>query len=185
MNLPNRLTVLRMILVPFLVLFLLCGQIPFSMIWALHTFAAASITDYLDGKIARSKNLITNFGKFLDPMADKILVISAMICFCYMDLCSPIVLIIVVAREFMVSSLRLVAAAQGIVLAAGLSGKVKTASQMVSTVVILLMLSARQITSVEWPVAEISHALMWITAVIAVYSGAEYLIKNRKLVDEK
>lgn len=185
MNLPNRLTVLRIILVPFLVLFLLCEQIPFSMMWALFIFAAASITDYLDGKIARSRNLITNFGKFLDPMADKILVISTMICFCYIDLCSPIVLIIVVAREFMVSSLRLIAAAQGIVLAAGRSGKIKTASQMVSIVVILLMLSICQITLVEWPVSEISHIFMWITAVITVYSGIEYLIKNRKTISEK
>lgn len=134
MNLPNRLTVLRILLVPVLVLFLLCEQISFSTIWALVIFVAASITDYLDGKIARRRNMITNFGKFLDPMADKILVISAMICFSYMDLCSPVVLIIVIAREFMVSSLRLVAASQGIVLAAGWSGKLKTASQMVSIV---------------------------------------------------
>lgn len=155
------------------------------MMWVLILFAAASITDYLDGKVARRRNLVTNFEKFLDPMADKILVISVMICFSFMDLCSPIVLIIVVAREFMVSSLRLVVASQGIVLAAGRSGKIKTASQMVSIVVILLMLSICQIASVEWPISEISHTFMWITAVITVYSGIEYLIKNRNVIDEK
>lgn len=185
MNLPNRLTVLRILLVPVLVLFLLCEQIPFSTIWALVIFVAASITDYLDGKIARRRNMITNFGKFLDPMADKILVISAMICFSYMDLCSPVVLIIVIAREFMVSSLRLVAASQGIVLAAGWSGKLKTASQMVSIVTILLMLSISQLIMAEWPISGISHSLMWLTAGMAVYSGIEYLIKNRKMIDEK
>lgn len=185
MNLPNRLTVLRIILVPILVLFLLYEQIPFSTIWALVIFVAASITDYLDGKIARSRNLITNFGKFLDPMADKILVISAMICFSYMDLCSPVVLIIVIAREFMVSSLRLVAAAQGIVLAAGWSGKLKTVSQMVSIVAILLMLSISQVVVVQWPILNISHFLMWFTAGIAVYSGIEYLVKNKRIVSAK
>lgn len=173
-----------MALVPFLVLFLLCEQIPISMIWSLVIFSAASITDYLDGKIARSRNLITNFGKFLDPMADKILVISAMICFGFMGLCSPVVLIIVIAREFMVSSLRLVAASQGIVLAAGWSGKLKPASQMVTIVVILLLLSIEQLFKVTCSIPTISHILMWITGAIALYSGIEYMVKNRKLIDE-
>lgn len=155
------------------------------MIWALVIFAAASITDYLDGKIARSRNLITNFGKFLDPMADKVLVISTMVCFGFMGLCSPVVLIIVIAREFMVSSLRLVAASQGVVLAAGWSGKLKTASQMVSIVVVLLMLSITQITQIELPLSVISNCLMWITAAIAVYSGMEYMIKNREMIGER
>ena len=101
MNLPNRLTLLRMVLVPFLVLFLLVDAIPFSYLWALLVFVAASFTDFLDGKIARSRGLVTNFGKFLDPMADKVLVLSAMICL-IPDLCSPVVVIIVAAREFMV-----------------------------------------------------------------------------------
>lgn len=145
MNLPNRLTLLRMVLVPFLVLFLLCDAIPFSYLWALLVFVAASLTDFFDGKIARDRDLVTNFGKFLDPMADKVLVLSAMICL-IPDFCSPVVVIIVAAREFMVSSLRLVAAAQGIVLAAGWSGKAKTASQMVSIVAVLLMCAITQIT---------------------------------------
>lgn len=184
MNLPNRLTLLRMVLVPFMVLFLLCDAIPLSYLWALLVFVAASLTDFLDGKIARSRDLVTNFGKFLDPMADKVLVLSAMICL-IPDLCSPVVVIIVAAREFMVSSLRLVAAAQGIVLAAGWSGKAKTASQMVSIVVVLLMCSITQITGLELPTVLVSQILMWITAALAVYSGLEYLVKNWKLVNPK
>lgn len=183
MNLPNRLTIMRIILVPFFVLFLLCDNIPYSALFALLVFTVASITDYLDGKIARSRDLITNFGKFLDPMADKVLVLSALICLSHISLCSPIVVIIVAAREFMVSSLRLVAASQGVVLAAGWSGKVKTASQMFSIVAVLIMLSYGQLSNVVLPTGTVSNSLMWITAAIAVYSGIEYLIQNRKLID--
>ena len=135
MNICNKLTVLRIILVPFFVLFMLCSDIPCSALWALIIFAVASYTDHLDGKLARERNLITNFGKFLDPMADKILVLSAMVCMVTSNLCSPVVLIIVLARELLVSSLRLVAASQNVVIAADKSGKLKTATQMVSITV--------------------------------------------------
>lgn len=185
MNLPNRLTLLRMVLVPFLVLFMLCKQIPYSDLFALLVFVIASITDFFDGKIARSRNLVTNFGKFLDPMADKVIVLSAMICLSSVSLCHPVVVIIVASREFMISSLRLVAASQGIVLAAGWSGKVKTASQMISIVVVLAMLSINQFFNIELLIVPISNCLMWITAFITVYSGIEYLIQNRKLVDHE
>ena len=110
MNICNKLTVFRIILVPFFVFFMLWPGIPYSALWSLIIFAAASYTDHLDGKLARERNMVTNFGKFLDPMADKILVLSAMVCMVTVDLCSPVVLIIVLAREFLVSSLRLVAA---------------------------------------------------------------------------
>jgi len=129
--------------------------------------------------------MVTNFGKFLDPMADKILVLSAMVCMVTVDLCSPVVLIIVLAREFLVSSLRLVAASQNVVIAADKSGKIKTATQMVSIVVILTLLSINQLFGTEIPVAPISHCLMWLTAALTVYSGAEYIIRNRSLIEIK
>ena len=185
MNICNKLTVFRIILVPFFVLFMLCPGIPYSALWSLIIFTVASYTDHLDGKLARERNMVTNFGKFLDPMADKILVLSAMVCMVTADLCSPVVLIIVLAREFLVSSLRLVAASQNVVIAADKSGKIKTGTQMVSIVVILTLLSINQLFGTEIPVAPISHCLMWLTAALTVYSGAEYIIRNRSLIEVK
>ena len=185
MNICNRLTVFRIILVPFFVLFMLCSGIPYSALWSLIIFAVASYTDHLDGKLARERNMVTNFGKFLDPMADKILVLSAMVCMVTVDLCSPVVLIIVLAREFLVSSLRLVAASQNVVIAADKSGKIKTATQMISIVVVLLLCSINQLFGTEIPVSPISHCLMWLTAALTVYSGAEYIIRNRSLIEIK
>ena len=105
MNLPNKLTVARVVLVPFFIFFLLTDIVPKSSLWALVVFALASITDALDGHIARSRNLVTNFGKFLDPLADKVLVISALVCFVEMGLAGAVPVIIIIAREFMVSGL--------------------------------------------------------------------------------
>lgn len=164
---------------------MLCTDIPYSALWALIIFAVASYTDHLDGKIARERNMITDFGKFLDPMADKILVLSAMVCMVTNDLCSPVVLIVILAREFLVSSLRLVAASQNIVIAADKSGKIKTATQMISIVAVLTLLSISQSFSVEIPVQMISNILMWICAILTVYSGAEYIIRNRSVIKIK
>ncbi len=185
MNICNKLTLLRIILVPFLVLFMLCPRIPYSALWSLIIFSVASYTDHLDGKLARERNMVTNFGKFLDPMADKILVLSAMVCMVTTEMCSPVVLIIVLAREFLVSSLRHVAASQNVVIAADKSGKVKTATQMISIVVILTLLSINQLFGTEIHVAAISHCLMWFTAALTVYSGAEYIIRNSSLIEPK
>ena len=185
MNLPNRLTVLRILLVPVFVLFMLWHSIPVAPLIALVIFAIASITDYIDGKIAREQNLVTDFGKFLDPMADKILVLSAMICMIPYGLCNPVVVIIVAAREFLVSSLRLVAASQGIVIAAGKSGKLKTASQMLSIVLILAFESVRSLSGFDIPMYTISNILMWLTAAVTVYSGGEYLLKNKSFIDPR
>lgn len=182
MNICNKLTLLRIIMVPFFVFFMLCADIPYSALWALLIFALASFTDYLDGKIARERNMITTFGKFLDPMADKILVLSAMVCMVTSNLCSPIVLIIVLAREFLVSSLRLVGASQNVVIAADQSGKIKTATQMLSIAGVLVLLGINQLFETAIPVAPISNCLMWLTAALAVYSGAEYIIRNRFLL---
>ena len=185
MNICNKLTVFRIILVPFFVLFMLCTSIPYSALWSLIIFAVASYTDHLDGKIARKRNMITDFGKFLAPMADKILVLSAMVCMVTGGLCSPVVLIAILAREFLVSSLRLVAASQNVVIAADKSGKIKTATQMFSIVAVLIMLSINQLFGTEIPVSPISNTLMWICAVLTVYSGAEYIIRNRSIIKEK
>ena len=185
MNLPNKLTILRVIMIPFFVFFMLWPFVPYSNIIAVVIFCLASITDFLDGYLARRDGLVTNFGKFLDPMADKILVLSAMVCMVTVDLCSPVVLIIVLAREFLVSSLRLVAASQNVVIAADKSGKIKTATQMISIVAVLTLLSINQLFGAEIPVTSISHCLMWFTAALTVYSGAEYIIRNRSLIEVK
>lgn len=185
MNLPNRLTMLRIILVPFLVVFMLLpDQIPYAYVWALIIFIVASATDYLDGKIARSRGLITDFGKFLDPIADKILVISVMVCLIPFDYCSPVIVIVVLFREFIVSSLRLIAASQNVVIAAGKSGKLKTMSQMVSLTVILILLSINSINALNIDIALISNILLWITAAIAVYSCIDYLYQNKGMIKE-
>lgn len=185
MNLPNKLTVLRVVLVPFFVACLLISEIPYNYLLSLLIFAAAAITDAMDGKIARKHNLITTFGKFLDPLADKVLVLSALICFISLGVCSPVVVIIVVTREFLVTSLRLVAAADGTVIAASIYGKIKTVVQMVSIVIILLMFTVNQLISYDITsmIVLTGNILMWITAVITVVSGIDYVVKNRACIN--
>ena len=139
MNLPNKLTVARIIMVPFFVVFLVNVTIPHHFLIAGLIFALASFTDLLDGKIARKRNLVTNFGKFLDPLADKILVISALVCFVNLGLAELWFVLIIIAREFMVTSIRLIAVNTGEVIAANIWGKAKTVSQMVAIVGILIM----------------------------------------------
>lgn len=180
MNLPNKLTVMRVILVPFFIFFLLC-DVPFgsqaSSILALFVFIAASITDALDGHIARSRNLVTNFGKFLDPLADKVLVISALVCFIQMGLVGAVPVIIIIAREFMVSGLRLVTANEGVVVAAGIWGKLKTAFTMVAIVIILFfaVLFGKDSTGYAAWVNITEQVLIWISTILTVISGAIYL----------
>lgn len=191
MNLPNKLTLLRVSLIPFFLLFIYI-DIPFHYLIALLIFAAASITDALDGKIARKYNLVTNFGKFLDPLADKVLVISALTVFVELDnvKMGAIPLIIITAREFMVSGLRLLAADSGIVVAAGIWGKLKTAFTMVSIVGILCWLSicndfslslscgfADAVNTIAIPV------LIWISTALTVISGVIYLKGYWRLID--
>lgn len=191
MNLPNKLTLLRVILIPFFLLFMYI-DFPFHYAVALVIFAAASITDALDGKIARKRGLVTNFGKFLDPLADKVLVIAALTVF--VDLndvnMGAIPLIIITAREFMVSGLRLLAADSGVVVAAGIWGKLKTAFTMVAIVAILfwlslcgdfsLSLSDSLVKAVDNVVIPI---LIWISTILTVVSGAVYLKSYWHLID--
>ena len=200
MNLPNKLTVGRIILVPLFVAALL---IPFPLhnIAALLIFIAASITDLLDGKIARKHNLITDFGKFADPLADKILVLSALLCFIQLGWCDCVAVIIVLFREFTVTSIRLIAAAKGEVIAANIWGKVKTVTQMVAIIAILVFRAAYEVIFILLP-ADITgnadfcatanqwlfwggEALVWISTVFAIISGVIYLVQNRHFISEK
>ena len=167
MNLPNKLTMLRMALVPVYLLLLSMG-----LDWAaLAVFAAASITDALDGKIARKHNLITNFGKFMDPIADKLLTHTAFILLCAMGRLNVVACIIFIAREFVVSGLRLVAVEQGHVIAAGMSGKIKTVLQMV----LALWLTA-------FGANVIGDVLMIAAAALTLYSMIEYVWQNRAVL---
>lgn len=193
MNLPNKLTVLRVILVPVFLIFTYVSAIPCHYILALVVFAAASITDMLDGKIARKHNLVTNFGKFLDPLADKILVISALMAF--VDIkdyrLSAIPVIIIIIREFTVSGLRLVTASEGVVVAAGIWGKLKTAFTMVGIVAVLLCLSIRYDFAISpencaWDsVMLCCDVIIWIAAVLTIISGVVYLKEYWKYINPK
>lgn len=191
MNLPNKLTLLRVLLIPFFLLFMYL-DVPFHYAIALVIFGAASITDALDGKIARSRNLVTNFGKFLDPLADKVLVIAALAVFVELPeiRVGAVPFIIITAREFMVSGLRLLAANSGIVVAAGIWGKLKTAFTMIAIVAILLWLSLCFDLGIDFPEAfrnavdnVLIPVLLWISVVLTVISGAIYLKGYWNLID--
>ena len=191
MNLPNRLTVLRVFLIPFFLLFMY-WKVSFHYLIALIIFAGASITDALDGKIARKHNLVTNFGKFLDPLADKVLVISALTVFVEIPeiKMGAIPLIIISAREFMVSGLRLLVADSGIVVPAGIWGKLKTAFTMVSIVVALIWLSICHDFdfSISTGVKNIMYnmiipVLIWISPILTIISGGVYLKGYWYLID--
>ena len=167
MNLPNKLTLLRIILIPIFMVVLYWG-FPGATYVALAIFIIASLTDLLDGKIARKYNLVTDFGKFADPLADKMLVTAAMLWFVEIGQMPGWALLIVIVREFGVSGLRMVAADKGRVIAAGWSGKVKTASTMVCIVLMLIPPVAR----------EISSLCVAVIVLTTIYSGVEYFIKN-------
>ena len=209
MNLPNKLTMLRILLVPAVIACILI-DFPFHFLAAGVLFGVASITDALDGRIARRDNLITDFGKFADPLADKILVISVLVCFVKLGLCGAVPLIIIIFREFAVTSVRLVAAAKGKVIAANMWGKVKTVSQIAAIGAIFLMQTALDIISlamVGWVVPFghlqsynwtaywtldtiynvfniIGQVLMWIVAVFTVISGVKYLKDNIEVISD-
>ena len=172
MNTANKLTILRVVMIPafLLVLYL---DVPYANYWALAIFAAASITDTLDGYIARHYNQITDFGKFMDPLADKCLVTAAMLWFVEVGQMPAWALLIVAVREFGVSGLRMVAADKGRVIAAGWSGKVKTAATMVC--IILMLLPLPEIVN------QIGTAVIVLTT---IYSGVEYFMKNADVLAE-
>lgn len=187
LNLPNKLTLIRMFLAP-IYLALMLIEFPYHYIVALAVFAVASLTDMLDGKIARKNNLITVFGKLLDPLADKMLTTAALLAFMREGWCSIWIVMIVLTREFAVAGVRLIATAQGIVIPANYWGKAKTVSQMVFTIVIMLLAELDAtfniFANVGWfTLARVSNIMLWITAVLTVVSGITYFVDSKKLID--
>ncbi len=190
MNLPNKLTMLRVFLIPVFVFFLLGSFVPFNNYIALGIFIIASLTDMLDGKIARKRNLVTNFGKFMDPLADKLLVVIALLCLLVVDggtrICDNqvlalIAIIVIVAREFIISGFRLVASDAGIVIAASMWGKFKTATTMVA---ICFMIVVKDISAVLPFFKELTLVLFWISVTLTVVSLVDYLAKNIHVITD-
>ncbi|MBR2528993.1 MAG: CDP-diacylglycerol--glycerol-3-phosphate 3-phosphatidyltransferase [Blautia sp.] len=174
MNLPNKLTTGRMVMVPFLVLFLLTGWGGTANRWiCLVIFCAACITDWLDGYIARKYHLISNYGKFMDPLADKLLVCSALICLTSQGRLPAWVVVLIIGREFIISGFRLIAAEKGDVIAANYWGKFKTVAQMI--MVILLLLD-------EPFLGMATEIFIWLSAALTVISLMTYILENRKVL---
>lgn len=175
MNLPNKLTVLRVLMIPFFVVFMLMDIVPGMDKWiALAIFAIASLTDLLDGKIARKYNLVTNFGKFMDPLADKLLVSSAMICLVEMGRLPAWIVIIIISREFIISGFRLVASDSGIVIAASYWGKFKTVFQMVMIIVMIMDLGPAFVM--------LENILIYVALILTVVSLIDYIAKNKEVL---
>lgn len=175
MNLPNKLTMMRVFMIPVFVLFMLVPITPYDNWIALAIFIIASLTDLLDGKIARKYNLVTNFGKFMDPLADKLLVCSAMICLVSINLIPAWIVIVIIAREFIISGFRLIASDNGVVIAASYWGKFKTVFQMVMICLMIANISAIQI---------LTTIVMWIALILTVVSLVDYLMKNKDVMKE-
>lgn len=182
MNTANKITLVRIALIPIFIFFFLTNYVPYSRYIAAAVFAIAAITDHIDGRIARKYNQITDFGKFIDPLADKILVTSALIAMLETDMLGAVPVIIIIAREFIVTGLRTVAVSSGRVIAAAASGKLKTAMQLV--MLLYLMLMQELFATFMW-LDVLGQCLVWLTVAVTVYSGIEYLVKNRDIIDYK
>lgn len=176
MNLPNKLTVFRVILIiPFVCILLGFSQTSWGKWVALGIFIVASLTDLLDGKIARKYNLVTNFGKFMDPLADKLLVSAAMICLVEMGLLPAWMVIVIISREFVISGFRLIASDNGVVIAASYWGKFKTTFQMIMICLLIANLSALSL---------INLIVTWIALILTVVSLVDYLMKNKDVMKD-
>lgn len=191
LNTPNKLTLFRIILVPAFMATLLIDDIPNNYLISILIFLIASITDMLDGKIARKTGSITDFGKFADPLADKLLVMSAFICFIELDISNSVVAMIILTRELVITSIRLIGASKNKVISANRWGKVKTVSQMSTILVILLLNYILELFSTQNIAFEfsnifsmINNILMFITVVLTVVSGIVYIYENRSLIKE-
>ena len=185
MNVPNALTITRIVLTP-VVLAAYMLNFPAHFLVATILYFIAGMTDFFDGKIARSKNLITNFGKFADPLADKMLTTAVYLALISNGYCNIWILFIILFREFGISSIRLVAAAQGVVIPANMWGKVKTFSMMVFTGFIFLLLSLQfdfGVLPASFPLHTLSSVLLWITAIVTAISGVTYIIEGAKVID--
>ena len=177
MNLPNKLTLLRVAMIPFFVIFMLYDVVGGASKWvALIIFILASLTDLLDGYLARKYNIVTNFGKFMDPLADKLLVSAAMICLVGMGKLSAVIVIIIISREFIISGFRLIASDNGTVIAASYWGKFKTVFQMLMICLLIADIAAIQI---------ITTITVYIALILTIVSLLDYLIKNRAVMKEQ
>ena len=175
MNLPNKLTMLRVIMIPFFIVFLLVPITPYDKWIALAIFIIASLTDLLDGKIARKYNLVTNFGTFMDPLADKLLVCSALICLIELGKIPAWMVIVIIAREFIISGFRLVASDSGVVIAASYWGKFKTTFQMAAVCLLIADIAVLQV---------LTQIILWIAVVLTVVSLVDYLAKNKEVMKD-
>lgn len=195
LNVPNQLTIARIVITPVFLALLLWETLPHRFLIAALVYSIAAITDAVDGKLARKNNQITNFGKLLDPIADKILTTSALLGFMMMDLCNIWIVMIVLTREFTISSIRMIAAADGVVIPANFWGKLKTVSQMTFTILIMLLGECYQylpqafcpgVTLPYWmTLSNVSNFLLWITAVLTVVSGVIYIKDSKNVIDFK
>lgn len=178
MNLPNKITIFRILMIPLFVLFMLNKEIPYGQYIAAGIFLVAALSDLLDGYIARKHNLITNFGKFMDPLADKLLVSSALICFVELKLVPTWIVIIIISREFIISGFRLIASDKGIVIAAGIWGKIKTNVQMIMSVMLIINLDNIIINFLE-------QVAIYSALVFTVISLVDYMYKNKSVLSEQ
>lgn len=178
MNLPNKITIFRVFMIPIFVFFMLVSGIPGGRYIAAVIFIIAALSDLLDGYIARKHNLVTNFGKFMDPLADKLLVSSALICLVDLKLLPAWIVIIIIAREFIISGFRLIASDNGVVIAAGWWGKIKTTVQMVMSVMLIINLDFAFINVLE-------QVAIYLAAALTVISLIDYMIKNKNVLKEK
>ena len=195
MNLANKLTMIRIFLVPVFLVFITVKDIPYGSIIATVIFIIASLTDQLDGYIARSRNQITNFGKFMDPLADKLLVTAALVSLVELKLVPGWAVVVILAREFAVSGLRTLAASDGIVIAASWWGKIKTVTQMIAIIILLLKVnintSANAISLVNNNsflsgfFTYVPETIMFIAVLITIISGIDYFVKNRHVISMK
>ena len=177
MNLPNKLTIFRILCIPVFVVLMLVNAIPYNNYIAVGVFIIASLTDMLDGKIARKYNLVTNFGKFMDPLADKLLVCSAMICLIQTGQLAAWIVVIIIAREFIISGFRLIASDNGVVIAASYWGKVKTFVQMAMSIFLVFHFQAEVFRIIE-------SILIYASVILTIISLVDYIYKNRGVMKD-
>lgn len=177
MNLPNKITIFRVCMIPIFLVFMLVSTIPGGRYIAAAIFIIAALSDLVDGYIARKHNLVTNFGKFMDPLADKLLVSSALICLVELKLLPAWIVIVIIAREFIISGFRLIASDNGVVIAASWWGKIKTVVQMVMSIMLIINLDNIFINVLE-------QIAVYLAAVLTIISLIDYMIKNKKVLTE-
>lgn len=191
LNIPNKLTIARILLTPVFLMVILWESLPHRFLIGCVVFSVAAITDAIDGNLARKNNQVTNFGKFLDPIADKVLTTAALLAFMTMGLCNIWIVMLVLTREFAIASIRMIAAAGGVVIPANKWGKIKTVSQMTFTILIMLLgefyyiladFNAELLAKLP-DLSLISNDLLWITAILTVISGAIYIKDSIKIID--